>query len=95
MPIAALWLVAALVLWRAYPSLLMQASSSRSRFGGDFDPAEMLDPSTLRGLALHLLDPDPARCRVAIDLVSEAKPAAAAELFARAAHEAGPEARPL
>ena len=95
LPIAALWLVVALMLWRAYPALLMQASAIRSRFGSDFDPAEMLDPNTVRGLAQHLLDPDPARCRVAIDLVSEAKPALAAEVFAEAANEAQPATRPL
>jgi hypothetical protein len=95
LPVAALWLFVALVLWRAYPALLMQASSSRSRFGRDFDPAEMLDPNTLRGLALHLLDPDPERCRMAIELVSDAKPGPAAELLAKAAREAGPATRSL
>jgi hypothetical protein len=95
LPIASLWLVVALILWRAYPALLMQASYSRSRFGADFDPKEMLDPNTVRGLAPHLLAPDPARCRVAIDLISVAKPALAAEILAKAAREAEPATRPL
>jgi hypothetical protein len=95
LPISALWLVVALVLWRAYPALLMQASSSRPRFGQDFDPEEMLDLNTLRGLRVHLLDPDPASCRIAIDLVSEADPALASEIFAKAASEASPATRPL
>jgi len=95
LPVSALWLVVALVLWRAYPALLMQASSGRPRFGQDFDLAEMLDPNTLRGLRVHLLDPDPASCRIAIDLVSEADPGLASEIFAKAASEAAPATRPL
>jgi len=95
LPVSALWLVVALVLWRAYPALLMQASSGRSRFGQDFDPAELLDPNTLRGLSVHLLDPNPQSCKVAIDLVSEANPALASEIFAKAASEAAPATRTM
>ncbi len=95
LPVSALWLVVALVLWRAYPALLMQASSGRPRFGQDFDLAEMLDPNTLRGLRVRLLDPDPASCRIAIELVSEADPGLASEIFAKAASEAAPATRPL
>jgi hypothetical protein len=95
LPVSALWLVVALVLWRAYPALLMQASSGRARFGKDFELAEMLDPNTLRGLSGHLLDPDPASCRIAIELVSEANPELASEIFAKAASNASPATRPL
>jgi len=95
LPIAAVWLVIALVLWRAYPSLLLQVSSRRSRFGDDFDVSEFLDPNTLRALSGHLLDSDPARCRVAVDLVSEAKPEMAAGILAEAAHAAPDATRPL
>jgi hypothetical protein len=95
LPIAAVWLAVAVVLWRAYPALLIQVSARRSRFGDDFDISEMLDDNTLRGLSGHLLDPDRARCRVAVDLVSEAKPERAAGILAEAARAASPETRPL
>jgi len=84
LPIAALWLVAALVLWRAYPALLMKVSSRRSQFGDDFDASDFLDSNTLRALSGYLLDPDPARCRVAADLVAEARPERAAAILAEA-----------
>jgi AAA family ATP:ADP antiporter len=95
LPITIVWLGVALLLWRAYPSLLLQASASRSRFGDDFEPSELLDPNTLRALSGHLLDPDPARCRVAVDLVSEAKPGMAAGILAEAAPAAPDATRPL
>jgi AAA family ATP:ADP antiporter len=88
LPVTVVWLAIAIVLWRAYPALLLQASARPSRFGADFDVSEMLDPNTLRGLSGHLLDPDPARCRVAVDLVSEAKPELAAGILAEAANAA-------
>jgi len=85
LPVAVVWFGIALILWRLYPQLLMQASLRRSHFGDDFDAAEFLDTNTLRGLAGYLRDPDPVRCRVAIELVSEAAPARAAEILAEAA----------
>jgi hypothetical protein len=93
LPITVVWLAVAVVLWRAYPALLLQASARRSHFGDDFDVSEMLDSNTLRGLSGHLLDPDPARCRVAVDLVSEAKPELAAGILAEAALAAPPATR--
>jgi AAA family ATP:ADP antiporter len=95
LPIAAVWLAVSVVLWRAYPALLMQVSSRPANFGDDFDFSELLDSNTLRALSGHLLDPDPARCRVAVDLVSEAKPEMAAEILAEAARAAGDTTRPL
>jgi hypothetical protein len=94
LPIAVAWLAVALVLWRAYPALLLQASARRSHFGDVFDFSEMLDSNTLRGLSGHLLDSDPARRRVAVDLVCEAKPELAAGIFAEAARAAPPAVRP-
>jgi len=94
LPIAVVWLAVALVLWRAYPALLLHASARRSRFGDDFDFSEMLDANTLRGLSGHLLDTDPARRRVAVDLVCEAKPELAAAILAEAARAAPPAVRP-
>jgi AAA family ATP:ADP antiporter len=95
LPIAAVWLAFAAVLWRAYPALLVQASSRRSRFGDAFDASEHLDSNTLRGLSNYLIDPDPAQCRVALDLVSEAKPEMAAGILAQAVCEAPDATRPL
>jgi len=95
LPVAVVWLAIALILWRAYPQLLMQASLRRSHLGDDFDPTEFLDANTLRGLAGYLRDPDPVRCRVAIELVSEAAPAMAAEILAEAAVDAPEGTRPF
>jgi hypothetical protein len=95
LPIALVWLVAALILWRSYPALLLQASASPARLGEDFDVSEMLDVNTLRSLSSYLKDPDPARCRIAIDLVSEGQPELATSILAEAAREAPAETRQM
>jgi len=95
LPVTAVWLVMAIALWRSYPALLLQASASPSRLGDDFDASEMLDANTLRSLSSYLLDANPARCRVAVDLVSEAKPDLAAGILAEAAHAAPDATRPM
>ncbi|MFQ5416782.1 MAG: cyclic nucleotide-binding domain-containing protein, partial [Myxococcota bacterium] len=95
LPFTAVWLASVLLLWRAYPSLLLQASATRSRLGDDFDASEMLDANTLRSLAAHLRDPDPARCGIAVDLVSDARPELATGVLAEAAREAPDATRPL
>jgi hypothetical protein len=93
LPIAALWLLAAAILWRAYPGLLVQAD--RSSLTDADAVAQMLDPSTLRGLVADLASPDLERCRLAIGLVSEARPDLAVNALANAARVAPEKTRPL
>jgi AAA family ATP:ADP antiporter len=95
LPIALLWLVAALVLWRAYPRLLLQASGERSLVGAGADMAKLLDPGTLRALAPSLADPDPRVCRAALDLVRTADPDSAVEVLAEALTHAPERTRAL
>jgi len=94
-PICLVWLGAALVLWRIYPTLLVQASRHRVRFGEEADMALMLDRTTLRALKPSLLDESPNRARAAVGLVCEAEPSAAVPLLASAAREAPPATRGL
>jgi len=94
LPVAAIWFAAALVLWRAYPSLLLQASADRSLAGLGADKIELLDARTVRALAPSLVDADPRACRAALDLVVEAEPALAAELLAEAVERAPAATRP-
>jgi CRP-like cAMP-binding protein len=91
LPAAAIWFAAALVLWRAYPGLLLQASADRSLAGLGADKEELLDARTVRALAPNLVDANPRACRAALDLVVDAEPALAAELLAEAV-EGAPEA---
>ncbi|TFH24363.1 MAG: cyclic nucleotide-binding domain-containing protein, partial [Myxococcales bacterium] len=93
LPIACLWLLAALLLWRAYPALLLQASSDRNLAGAD--TAELLDATTVRALLPGLSDPDPTVCRAAVDLVTDADPAVAVEVLAEGARRAGAATRPM
>jgi CRP/FNR family cyclic AMP-dependent transcriptional regulator len=93
-PLAVLWLACMLVLRRAYPGLLLQASADRS-LGSDADKAKLLDPGTLRALAPSLADPDPRTCRAAIDLVTDADPGLSVELLADAIARAPEHTRPL
>ncbi len=95
LPIVALWLVAALALWRSYPRLLLRASRERSLVGAESEMATLLDAGTLRALAPSLADPDPRLCRAAVDLVRSAEPTRAVEALAEAIAEAPPETRPL
>ncbi|TDJ15166.1 MAG: cyclic nucleotide-binding domain-containing protein [Deltaproteobacteria bacterium] len=95
LPIAAIWLGASLLLWRHYPRLLLAASASRSRYRDALEGAELLDPTTVRALQPELCSEDPARCRAAVDLVSEATPQVAVPALARAAADASDTARPI
>jgi hypothetical protein len=83
-PVAAIWLFAALALWRSYPSLLLAASANQGLGPADEDRARLLDPRTLRSLAGYLIDSDPATCRAAIDLVTDADPEIAVRLLSEA-----------
>lgn len=94
LPIAALWLVAAGILWRAYPGLLVQAADRSSLTDADA-VAQMLDPSTLRGLSADLASPNLERSRLAIGLVSEARPDLAVTTLATAARTAPAATRPF
>ncbi len=95
LPVAGFWLAASLVLWRAYPRLLLQASGERALVGVEDEMATLLDPGTLRALAASLADPDPRVCRVAVDLVRAAAPESAIEVLADALTRAPAGSRPL
>ena len=51
LPLAIVWLLAALALWRHYPRLLLQASSEHSLPSGEDELKRLLDPATVRALA--------------------------------------------
>jgi hypothetical protein len=91
-PIALAWLATSIALWRSYPALLLRASARRARHGEGLDIAKLVDPNTIRVLSSHLADSDP---RPAIELISEARPAAAVRVLAEAARSATPLTRPL
>ena len=95
LPVAGIWLVSALVLWRAYPELLLRASAEHGLAGAGIDRATLLDRSTLRSLAKGLVDPDPGMCRAAIDLVIDGEPDQVIGLLAEAIEEAPSSNRPL
>jgi len=94
MGLALLWLMASLVLWREYPRLLLAATSRQRALGAAWDE-ELLDPNTVRVLALQLLDPDPERCTVGIQLIEEARPDLAIPALAGALRAAPDATRPL
>ncbi len=95
LPIAAAWLAVALLLWRRYPQLLLQASAKRSAGSDALDAAELLDPGTIRSLTPELRSARPERCRAAVELISEAGPALAVGALAEALHEAPASTRSL
>ncbi|MBW2576900.1 MAG: HEAT repeat domain-containing protein [Deltaproteobacteria bacterium] len=93
LPLAFIWLLAALGLWRHYPRLLLQASSEHSLPSGEDDLKRLLDPATVRALAASLSDPDPDVCRAAADLIREAEPSTAARPLATAIESAPSQTR--
>jgi hypothetical protein len=95
LPISLTWLVAAIVLWRAYPGLLIDAVDAPRGLSEEGVAIEMLDATTLRQLVRHLRDPSPERCRVAIELVREGPPQLAVASLAAAAREAPASTRSL
>ncbi|MBW1687876.1 MAG: cyclic nucleotide-binding domain-containing protein, partial [Deltaproteobacteria bacterium] len=95
LPIAVAWLVASLLLWRRYPRLLLAASASRSRYGDALEGEALLDPATVRALVPEICSEDAGRCRIALDLVSEAEPERAISALAEAAVQAPETTRPL
>jgi hypothetical protein len=94
LPAAGIWLVAALLMWRAYPTLLLQASADRNLTGLGAEKLALLDARTVRALAPSLVDPDPRACRAALDLIVDAEPALAAELLAEVVERAPAATRP-
>jgi len=95
LPIAGAWVAAALLLWRIYPTLLLEVVSAR-RLGDDSLPLrDLLDPTTQRVLAASLLDPDPQRVRAACALIAAGPSAPAIHALARAAARAPDQSRPL
>ncbi len=94
-PLASLWAVSALVLWRTYPRLLLRASAEHGLAGAGIDRAALVDPTTLRSLSTDLADPDPSVCRAAVDLVVEGEPALAVRALATALVPAPPSHRAL
>ena len=86
-PIAILWSIVAVILWRAYPALLVRATRDRIPLD-DVQIETMLDPATVRVLAGRLVDPDLNKCRAALELLSDAAPDLAATVFSRAAQVA-------
>lgn len=94
-PVAAIWLFAALALWRRYPAILLAASANQGLGPADEDRARLLDARTLRSMAGYLADPDPATCRAAIDVVVDADPDIAANLLVEAVRSAPETTRSL
>jgi hypothetical protein len=82
-PLAVLWLVVVLALWRVYPSLLLEGARSR-RSDVALPLTELLDARTLRVLEAPLTDPDRQRCRAACALLREAGGARVVIAVARA-----------
>jgi CRP/FNR family cyclic AMP-dependent transcriptional regulator len=95
LPLAGFWLVFALILWRAYPGLLLRASAEHGLAGAGIDRAALVDPATLRSLATGLVDPDPRVCRAAVDLVVAGEPSRVVRLLAEAIEQAPPSNRAL
>jgi hypothetical protein len=93
--VAVLWLASAIVLWRAYPGLLLRASAEHGLAGAGSDRATLLDSTTLRNLAKSLVDPDPRICRAAIDLVVDGEPAGVIALLAQTIEDAPESNRPM
>ncbi len=94
LPIAGVWLVVTLALWRIYPTLLLEATSAWPIRPRDARPlAALLDRRTVRALEARLVGDDPDACRVACDLVAESPGAILA--LARAARRAPAASVPL
>jgi ATP/ADP translocase len=96
LPIALVWLGATLLLWRIYPTLLLEVATARRLLADEELPlSELVDPSTQRVLAASLLDADPVRVRAACALMSEGPAGPAVLELSRAAGTAPLQTRPL
>lgn len=94
-PIALAWLATALVLWRRYPRLLLDASAERSRHADVVEDKALLDRSTVRALIPEMCSGDATSARIAVEIVSQAEPALAVDALAEAAAQAPRATRPL
>lgn len=95
LPVAALWLVLSGVLWRLYPSLLLDAVREQRVRDEEIPLADLLDRGTLRTLETWLADPDPEKVRAALALVAEAAGQRGIEPIARALRRGSGDTRPL
>jgi AAA family ATP:ADP antiporter len=96
LPIAGLWAAAALMLWRIYPTLLLEmASIRRLQIEERLALSELVDPATQRVLAASLVDASPQRVRAACMLVAEGPLEPAVAALAHAAARAPAANRPL
>ena len=84
LPVAAAWLAAAVVLWRAYPTILLEVVSTRRQDDEELPLGELIDPGTLRVLEASLVDGDVEGCRAACGLLLEAPPDRVAVVLLRA-----------
>jgi AAA family ATP:ADP antiporter len=95
-PIAGLWLIVWLLLWRRYPALLLEVvNAERGDAPASRSARSLLDIVTLRGLERVLVEPDLDRCRAACALVIEAPPRRAVTTLVRALGVAPPANRSL
>jgi ATP/ADP translocase len=96
LPIAAVWLVVTVVLWRVYPTLLLELATERRR-DSDTGPAlpELVDRRTLALLARRLASPLPERCRAACDLLADVPRVGAVPVLTRALRRAPQAHRPM
>jgi ATP/ADP translocase len=92
-PLTAAWLGVGLRLWRKYPGLLLAAAAARASLRDVLSEAPLLDPATLRALVPELTSPDPARARIARELVLEAPPERAVPVLAQGLAQAAPALR--
>ena len=95
LPVAVLWCVAGVLLWRRYPALLLEASAQRRPGVDPRAEAMLLDPATVRALSAELRTPEAEKCRLAISLLSDAPHETAVRAFAEAARDAPPSTRGL
>lgn len=85
LPVAGLWMLLSVLLWRDYPNLLMEAASVRRGAANGVDAiVPFLDSATRRVLQRNLEGPDPLLCRAACGLFLDGPRAMAVDAFARA-----------
>jgi hypothetical protein len=93
-PIAGCWMGMALLLWRNYPNLLLEAARIRQANAEEEDIlGEMLNASTVRMLRRNLEGSDEGLCRAACELLVDAPPTEAMNSLARSVARAKPEHR--
>ncbi len=96
LPIAGVWFVVTVALWRVYPTLLLEATSFWPvRTRDDRPLAELLDRRTVRMLEARLVDGDPEVSGVVCDLVAASPRPLAVATLARAACRAPRAVTPL